>query len=100
MNSGLAPATTALAQDLLALAKGGQNITSQVPFGSMYLRVSSCGVWYLSLRYPAYEDAANSDQASGPPLTRILSVGTGRKHMRSCKSIIAVVHLDRQIKVF
>lgn len=40
----------------------------------------ACGVWYLSLRDPTYGQSPVPNQTSGPPLTRILSVGADRKN--------------------
>lgn len=71
-----------LLQECLALARRGPNITSQQSHAFVYLDclcLRGLGLWDLSLRYPTYGQSSVSDQASGPPLTRILSVGADTK---------------------
>lgn len=70
-----------LLQDCLALArKRAQTSLRSSLTLSCPSTVFACGVWGQSLRYPTYGQSSISDQASGPPLTRILSVGADRKH--------------------
>lgn len=70
-----------LLKDLLALARGGPNITSQQILRSTYIFISQLAgsATYLS-GFSTYEMPSISDQASGPPLTRILSVERAKEH--------------------
>ena len=53
------------------ISERGPNIITQRLPHKKYLCISGCGVWDICLRYPAYRNWWLSNQASGPPLTRI-----------------------------